>query len=216
MYIQNLSIFSQSALFVVFWWWHQKLVSQITTFEHEGNWSKALEYYDLQVRSDASVQTGGGSRYLSLECTQPTDHLSEFKLEDEITQRKPYKGLIRSLQQIGCMHVLDLYCHGLTSRKGQFQHDQEFTELQVCLLFSIFLPCCKGMITDVYHLCLSGLTSNSMQTFSSSSFLFVNCLQYEAAWRAGNWDFSLLYVGANSPSSSQHIKNDHFNENLHR
>ncbi|KAE8124229.1 hypothetical protein FH972_019134 [Carpinus fangiana] len=145
-----------------------KLVSQMITFEHEGNWSKALEYYDLQVRSDTSVQTGGSSRYLSLECTQPTDHLSEFQLEDEITQRKPYKGLIRSLQQIGCMHVLDLYCQGLTSRKGQFQHDQEFTELQ-----------------------------------------------YEAAWRAGNWDFSLLYVEANSPSSSQHIKNDHFNENLH-
>ncbi|GAB4845684.1 hypothetical protein Ancab_039087 [Ancistrocladus abbreviatus] len=30
-----------------------KLTSQITTFEHEGNFSKALEYYDLQVRSEA-------------------------------------------------------------------------------------------------------------------------------------------------------------------
>jgi hypothetical protein len=158
MYIQNMSIFSQYALFVLFWWWCQKLVSQIITFEHEGNCSKALEYYDLQVRSAASVQTGGGSRYLSLECTQPTDHLSEFKLEDEITQRKPYKGLIRSLQQIGCMHLLDLYCQGLTSRKGQFQHDQEFTELQVCHV-SIFLPCCKGIITTVYHFCLCDLAS---------------------------------------------------------
>ncbi|KAM3751704.1 hypothetical protein ACB098_04G130100 [Castanea mollissima] len=145
-----------------------KLISQIITFEHEGNWSKALEYYDLQVRSDASLQMDGSSRYLSLEETQPTNHLSVSKLEDEMTHRKPYKGLIRSLQQIGCMHVLDLYCQGLTSRKGQFQHDLEFSELQ-----------------------------------------------YEAAWRAGNWDFSLLDVGANSPSSSRHIRNDHFNENLH-
>ncbi|KAL4634029.1 hypothetical protein ACB092_04G167700 [Castanea dentata] len=145
-----------------------KLISQIITFEHEGNWSKALEYYDLQVRSDASLQMDGSSRYLSLEETQPTNHLSVSKLEDEMTHRKPYKGLIRSLQQIGCMHVLDLYCQGLTSRKGQFQHDLEFSELQ-----------------------------------------------YEAAWRAGNWDFSLLDVGANSPSSSRHIRSDHFNENLH-
>ncbi|KAM4115239.1 hypothetical protein ACJW30_04G133500 [Castanea mollissima] len=145
-----------------------KLISQIITFEHEGNWSKALEYYDLQVRSDASLQMDGSSRYLSLEETQPTNHLSVSKLEDEMTHRKPYKGLIRSLQQIGCMHVLDLYCQGLTSRKGQFQHDLEFSELQ-----------------------------------------------YEAAWRAGDWDFSLLDVGANSPSSSRHIRNDHFNENLH-
>ncbi|GMY24943.1 serine/threonine-protein kinase ATM isoform X1 [Fagus crenata] len=145
-----------------------KLISQIITFEHEGNWSKALEYYDLQVRSDASLQMHGSSRYLSLDQTQPTNHPSVSKLEDEMTHRKPYKGLIRSLQQIGCMHVLDLYCQGLTSREGQFQHDLEFTELQ-----------------------------------------------YEAAWRAGNWDFSLLDVGANSPSSSQHIKSDHFNENLH-
>nr|POF16890.1 serine/threonine-protein kinase atm [Quercus suber] len=145
-----------------------KLISQIITFEHEGNWSKALEYYDLQVRSDASLQMDDSSRYLSSEETQPTNHLSVSKLEDEMTHRKPYKGLIRSLQQIGCMHVLDLYCQGLTSRKGQFQHDLEFAELQ-----------------------------------------------YEAAWRAGNWDFSLLDVGANSPSSSRHIRSDHFNENLH-
>ncbi|KAK9943183.1 hypothetical protein M0R45_008801 [Rubus argutus] len=107
-----------------------KLTSQIITFEHEGNWSKALEYYDLQ--------------------------------------RKPYKGLIRSLQQTGCMHVLDFYCQGLTSRKGQFHHDLEFTELQ-----------------------------------------------YEAAWRGANWDFSLLYAGDDSMSSTLHVKANHFNENLH-
>ncbi|KAK1369721.1 hypothetical protein POM88_035813 [Heracleum sosnowskyi] len=71
-----------------------KLSSQIIMFEHEGNWSKALEYYDLQ--------------------------------EDEMSIRKPYKGLIRSLQQLGCTHVLDLYSQGLTSRKGRFQHDFEF------------------------------------------------------------------------------------------
>ncbi|KAK1388254.1 hypothetical protein POM88_016432 [Heracleum sosnowskyi] len=112
-----------------------KLSSQIITFEHDGNWSKALKYYDLQ---------------------------------DEMRIRKPYKGLIRSLQQLGCTHVLDLYSQGLTSRKGRFQHGFVYTELQ-----------------------------------------------YEAAWRTGNWDFSLLYDGALCGNPSPQIRSDHFNENLH-
>ncbi|KDP31097.1 hypothetical protein JCGZ_11473 [Jatropha curcas] len=144
-----------------------KLTSQVVTFEHEGNWSKALEYYDLQVRSNAMMQTNGGSGTLLAEHNQPAACLVLSASKDEIKQRKPYKGLIRSLQQIGCTHVLDLYCLGLTSRKGQFQHDLEFTELQ-----------------------------------------------FEAAWRAGNWDFSFLVHGGNS-SSHQNVKIDHFNENLH-
>ncbi|XP_065875882.1 serine/threonine-protein kinase ATM isoform X2 [Euphorbia lathyris] len=145
-----------------------KLTSQVVTFEHEGNWSKALEYYDLQVRSNSMLQPNGGSRALPSEHNQLPSCLSLYASEDEMRQRRPYKGLIRSLQQIGCTHVLDLYCQGLTSRKGQFEHDLEFIELQ-----------------------------------------------YEAAWRAGNWDFSSLIMGGNSSSSSLNVKTDYFNENLH-
>ncbi|KAL6209452.1 hypothetical protein ACLB2K_020394 [Fragaria x ananassa] len=108
-----------------------------------------------------------GSKNLSLEQTQ-IDNISNSTLDDLMKQRKPYKGLIRSLQQTGCMHVLDFYCQGLTSRKGQPYQDLEFTELQ-----------------------------------------------YEAAWRAANWDFSLLYAGDNCVSSTLHIKANYFNENLH-
>ncbi|XP_048228650.1 serine/threonine-protein kinase ATM isoform X3 [Ricinus communis] len=144
-----------------------KLPSQVVTFEHEGNWSKALEYYDLQVRSNTMLQMNEGSRSLTVKHTQSPPHLSISESKDEIRHRKPYKGLIRSLQQIGCTHVLDLYCQGLASQKGQVQHDLEFIELQ-----------------------------------------------YEAAWRAGKWDFSLLVMGSNSPPR-QNIKTDHFNENLH-
>lgn len=105
--------------------------SQIVTLEHEGNWSKALEYYELQVRSDVMLQMDGNSGALSPHGL-PSVHLSPSTSENEMMQRKPYKGLMRSLQQVGCMHVLDMYCKGLTSWKGQFQHDPEFTELQVC------------------------------------------------------------------------------------
>ncbi|XP_019416969.1 PREDICTED: serine/threonine-protein kinase ATM isoform X2 [Lupinus angustifolius] len=144
-----------------------KLTSQVITMEHEGNWGKALEYYDLQVRSGVSIQKDGSARNLSLEKTGAAN-LSSFATEvDEMRQSRPYKGLIRSLQQIGCTHVLDLYCQGLTSSKDQLQHDLEFAELQ-----------------------------------------------FESAWRAGNWDFSLPHVGASFPPT-QNIKYNHFNENLH-
>ncbi|KAI4336143.1 hypothetical protein L6164_014710 [Bauhinia variegata] len=145
-----------------------KLTSQIITFEHEGNWGKALEYCDLQVRSNISIQKDGRFRNILLERNQVSDPSSVATEEDDIRQRKPYKGLVRSLQQIGCSHVLELYCQGLTSKEDQLQHDLEFAELQ-----------------------------------------------YEAAWRAGNWDFSLPCIGGNSPLLSQDIKCDHFNENLH-
>ncbi|XP_068483746.1 serine/threonine-protein kinase ATM isoform X2 [Phaseolus vulgaris] len=144
-----------------------KLNSQIITFEHEGNWGKALEYYDLQVQSDTSVLNDGSSRGLPLE-KAGSAHPSSFASEtDVMRQSRPYKGLIRSLQQIGCAHVLDMYCRGLTSSKNLHQHDLEFTELQ-----------------------------------------------YESAWRAGKWDFSLPCVGTNFPLTPN-IKCDHFNGNLH-
>ncbi|RDY13102.1 Serine/threonine-protein kinase ATM, partial [Mucuna pruriens] len=144
-----------------------KLNSQIITFEHEGNWGKALEYYDLQVQSDCSVQKDGSSRSLLLKQTGATNPSSFASEVDEMRQSRPYKGLIKSLQQIGCTHVLDMYCRGLTSSKDQLQHDLEFAELQ-----------------------------------------------YESAWRAGNWDFSLPCVETNFPPTPN-IKCDHFNENLH-
>ncbi|KAJ0962868.1 hypothetical protein J5N97_027990 [Dioscorea zingiberensis] len=136
----------------------QKLTSQIVTYEHEGNWSKALECYDLLVRT-----AGMGDTNSSLgEGTSDAYHI--FSGDKKMGSWKPHKGLMRSLNKIGCSHVLDVYCQGLQSQKGQFQHDLEFTELQ-----------------------------------------------YEAAWRAGNWDFSLLSAEDNSRHC---LRGEHFNENL--
>ncbi|CAH2064912.1 unnamed protein product [Thlaspi arvense] len=143
------------------------LSAQITTFEHEGNWTRALEYYDLQARSQKMVVPGSLSENLEVEHNQPTITAEHSVFGDGEVQRQPFKGLIRSLQQTGCMHVLDLYCRGLTSREGCFQYDPEFIELQ-----------------------------------------------YEAAWRAGKWDFSLLYPQSHSPPM-QHVKNNNYHENLH-
>lgn len=122
-----------------------QLTSQIITFEHEGNWSKALEYYDLQVRSEASIEMGNNSsRDQSLSS-------SSSKPEDEMKQRKPHKGLIKSLQQIGCTHMLDMYCQGLMYKKGRFQDDLEFNELQVCpTLYNMWSSLC--IFSSYFHL----------------------------------------------------------------
>ena len=108
--------------------------AQITTFEHEGNWSRALEYYDLQARSQKIVVPGSLPENQGVEHFQPTTSAQHSVFGEGEVQRQPFKGLIRSLQQTGCMHVLDLYCRGLTSREGSFQYDPEFIELQVCIL----------------------------------------------------------------------------------
>ncbi|XP_019058626.1 PREDICTED: serine/threonine-protein kinase ATM isoform X2 [Tarenaya hassleriana] len=140
-----------------------KLTSQIITYEHEGNWTRALEYYDLQARSENMLPHCG----VEVERCQPASGAWHSIHNEQAVQRKPYKGLIRSLQQTGCMHVLDLYCQGLTCREGYYQYDPEFIELQ-----------------------------------------------YEAAWRAGNWDFSLLYPQTSCPPL-QHAKSSNYHEKLH-
>ncbi|XP_042436712.1 serine/threonine-protein kinase ATM-like isoform X3 [Zingiber officinale] len=135
-----------------------QLTSQIVTFEHEGNWNKALEYYDLLVRS-ASVGYGKHSFADSLTSSQANAEKSSWKF---------YKGLMRSLQKTGCTHILDVYCHGLTNYSAYLQHDSEFADLQ-----------------------------------------------YEAAWRSGNWDFSLVSGDTSTPYSRQSSSSCQFNENLH-
>lgn len=119
--LQNSSIFSSLNF---------QVTSQIITFEHEGNWSKALEYYDLQIRSVPTLHISG-SPYSSKERSRQAEHAFFSKIKNDVMHKKPYKGLIRSLQKVGCSHLLDVYCQGLTSQRGRFQHDLEFIELQV-------------------------------------------------------------------------------------
>lgn len=108
-----------------------KLTSQILTFEHEGNWSKALKYYDLQVRLETLENY---QKYSTDESSRAASCASLSETDLAVKLRNPYKGVIRSLQQIGCSHILDLYCQGLASCRGEFQHDLEFVELQVRLI----------------------------------------------------------------------------------
>lgn len=104
------------------------MASQIVRFEHEGNWSKSLEYYDLLVRSASARNLSSSHERMCKDCNSYVSS-SEINRPDWDL----YKGLVRSLQKTGCTHMLDMYCRGLTSQKDFFQNDPEFVDIQVKL-----------------------------------------------------------------------------------
>ena len=119
------------------------------------------------------------------------------RAEDTTLNWKMHKGLMRSLQKTGCSHVLDVYCEGLTHQKGCLQKTQS-------LLISKL----------VLHLSYDSCTV--LLNFSRNLFHVLSpILQYEAAWRAGNWDFS-FFIPYSSWSSTRTRSYCLFNENLHR
>lgn len=69
--------------------------SQLKLYEHEGNWDKALTGYDLLCRQhavpDAQALSGQGTGNAG----QKTGEWQE--------------GLLTSLQQLGCRHVIEAY-----------------------------------------------------------------------------------------------------------
>ncbi|XP_072965614.1 serine/threonine-protein kinase ATM isoform X2 [Typha angustifolia] len=140
-----------------------KMTSQIIRFEHEGNWSKALEYYDLLVRSAPMKCIENISVNWSRDGSS-----NSFQTEERTVNWELHKGLMRSLQKTGCTHVLDVYCQSLTNRKSYLQHDSQLTDIQ-----------------------------------------------YEAAWRTGNWDFSFCTPDASIPCSTLDTNCCLFNENLY-
>lgn len=92
--------------------------SQLLTYEHEGNWSKAVESYDLLLRSKSSFQNS------KPETTAPASVYSSLQQD-----RQYQKGLMKSLRQMGCTHVVDL-CYQSLSHQGNLEKDPEFKELQ--------------------------------------------------------------------------------------
>uniref|UniRef100_R7WG20 Serine/threonine-protein kinase ATM n=1 Tax=Aegilops tauschii TaxID=37682 RepID=R7WG20_AEGTA len=123
-----------------------EVASQIIRYEHEGNWSSALEYYDLLVRSTPKENL---ANFAGTVLTGPS---VSSKAEENLLNWKMHKGLMSQ---------------GLTNQKACLQQDSEFVDIQ-----------------------------------------------YEAAWRAGNWDFSFFVPYSSQPSSRSR---DYclFNENLH-
>ncbi|XP_078431049.1 serine/Threonine-kinase ATM-like protein isoform X2 [Wolffia australiana] len=145
-----------------------KLSSQIVTFEHEGKWSKALEYYDLLIRKSSATKIDDGTRKSRITDSRQSDYNSGDRKVKEKGIWRLHKGLMRSLQQIGCSHLLDFYFQGLSNQKCDLQGDLDFNELQ-----------------------------------------------YEAAWRSGNWDFTPYFFDIHASAFERDSLKCHFNERLH-
>ncbi|KAG0604904.1 hypothetical protein M758_9G018000 [Ceratodon purpureus] len=96
-----------------------KVRSQLLTYEHEGNWSKAVETYDLLLRSRKSPLLNPRSG--------DAPGSSAAGIEEQNWQS--HKGLMRSLRQMGCTYVVDLCNQSLAQHKG-LERDPEFRELQ--------------------------------------------------------------------------------------
>jgi ataxia telangiectasia mutated family protein len=109
----------------------EQITSQIIRYEHEGDWSSALEYYDLLVRSTQKENLGDFAGTVL-----PKSSAVSSKADDKILNWKTHKGLMRSLQKTGCSHVLDFYSQGLTNQNACLQQDSEFIDIQVCIAYS--------------------------------------------------------------------------------
>ncbi|KAH7439431.1 hypothetical protein KP509_04G060500 [Ceratopteris richardii] len=103
-----------------------KLISQIKLHEHEGNWSRALEGYDLLLRNMDNVR---GQKNVSVE-VELNEKRQRVQSETGYSEWNYNKGLMRSLQRTGCDHILKVYCGGLCSEKGRLEKDIEFQEVQ--------------------------------------------------------------------------------------
>jgi ataxia telangiectasia mutated family protein len=136
-----------------------KAASQLCLYEHEGSWAKALGGYDDLLRSDFGGFAGGAKTGLQGEAlgSLQADIFSQGAAGGLRKKEAPreqqalvlQKGLMRSLQQMGCLNVLDTYWQGLSSQKG-----------------------------------------------GAAVYLELVELQYENAWRMGQWDLGSLPSGA--------------------
>ena len=104
----------------------QQLMPQVLIYEHEGNWSKAVEGYDLLLRnkdfmSSAKMKSTASNTFL----------IEEMEAVASPNQFEYNKSLMRSLQQTGCDHILKMYCTGLSMERETLERNAEFQELQV-------------------------------------------------------------------------------------
>ena len=82
------------------------MVSQLKLYEHEGSWDKALTGYDLLCRQRAASEAQESPG-------QATGVSGQVSGQWQ-------KGLLTSLQQLGCRHVIEAYWqHGQAQTAGK-------------------------------------------------------------------------------------------------
>lgn len=81
------------------------MTSQLKLYEHEGRWDKALTGYDLLCRRMPPANTSPASS-----SAQVADR-TRNTVSDE-SSAHGQQGLLTSLQQLGCRHLIEAYWQG--------------------------------------------------------------------------------------------------------
>ncbi len=129
--------------------WRPQVRSQLQLYEHEGNWSKAAESYDLLLRSQESM--------LGMRVSTTEQHVSGQR------DWQLHQGLMKSLQQMGCSLIANLYYTGL-AQEGGIAKDSQFRELE-------YEAAWRGGKWDVNCFGLELAASGSGGSSSSSSIM---------------------------------------------
>ncbi|CAM6085267.1 unnamed protein product [Calypogeia fissa] len=107
-----------------------KVTSQLLRYEHEGNWSKALENYDLLLRTAKPTQFTKMNDMFSQQ-THASVGEQDFSSKGSVLPNwQLHKGLMRTLQQKGCSHILEMYRCGVSQQESGLGLDSEFKEMQ--------------------------------------------------------------------------------------
>ena len=166
----------------------QSLISQLKLYEHEGSWDKALTGYDLLCRHTAPA-------YLASEAMPATTASNPASYGQQ--------GLLTSLQQLGCRHLIEAYWQG----QPKLVSAGHFSALCVC--DAAFVSSCS--VTYVALFCCmqrcrqqACLVEKGVWWLGSMSLLHGYAgdsqsldMRYESAWRMGQWTTLLDQEGAN-------------------
>ena len=80
------------------------MMSQLKLYEHEGSWDKALTGYDLLCRRTPALAASAGTE-------AATPGPQQTGMPDEASAYGQ-QGLLTSLQQLGCRHLIEAYWQG--------------------------------------------------------------------------------------------------------
>ena len=100
------------------------LNSQLKLYEHEGSWAKALTGYDLLCRHTAPSDSTLASLSAEQALRHHTENVSTSATQEESagsSSAYAQQGLLTSLQQLGCRHLIEAYWKGQPRRTSAGQ-----------------------------------------------------------------------------------------------
>lgn len=177
------------------------MVSQLKLYEHEGSWDKALTGYDLLCRQ----HTASGVSHTPSDSTRQHDSTARHVSRASNVAPKAavqvdsqwQQGLLTSLQQLGCRHVIEAYWHRGQTSPGNIaaaghvpcscSHNVNFHFCSAyCPILANLLQSRQFKSVWSHHLLL-GLDEARCDVVCAGGS-WCGEMQAESAWRLGQWE----------------------------